>query len=188
MPWRGRAIRARPVPVRALIPDEMFRRVLVARERMHDACEEPLTIATLARAAHLSPFHFLRIYTAAFGQTPGRQLSRLRIARARELLAGGMSVTETCFAVGFASLGSFSARFTREVGVTPRVFQSAARTCAVVPGRLLAVYVPFCFAAHFAAEEAKIAILEKSAPGRRVTSTPANGATDRAGMTTGIPT
>jgi len=79
----------------------------------------------------------------------------MRIARARELLASGASVTETCFAVGFSSLGSFSARFARDVGTPPREFQRAARLAAVVPGRLLSVYVPFCFAEHFAPEEAR---------------------------------
>jgi hypothetical protein len=47
-------------------------------------------------------------------------------------------------------LGSFSTRFTREFGVTPRAFQRAARTVAQVPARLIAVYVPFCFASRFA--------------------------------------
>jgi AraC-like DNA-binding protein len=145
-----------------LVPEDLFQRVLRARERVHDAYGEPLTVPTLARAACLSPFHFLRVYTAAFGETPGRELSRVRIARARELLATGQSVTEACFAVGFSSLGSFSSRFTREVGMTPRAFQQAARAVAVVPGRLLSVYVPFCFAEHFApAEAARTAILEK---------------------------
>jgi AraC-like DNA-binding protein len=136
------------------VPDDLFERVLRARERVHDEYDEPLTLATLARAAHLSPFHFLRVYTAAFGDTPGRELSRVRIARARELLARGVSVTETCFAVGFSSLGSFSARFARDVGTSPREFQRAARLVAVAPGHLLSVYVPFCFAEHFAPEEA----------------------------------
>jgi AraC-like DNA-binding protein len=146
-----------------LVSNELFHRVLRARERLHDAYDEPLTIPVLARAACLSPFHFLRVYTAAFGDTPGRELSRVRIARARDLLEQGVSVTETCFAVGFSSLGSFSTRFARDVGMTPREFQQAARAVAVVPGRLLSVYVPFCFAEHFAPEvAAKIAIVEKS--------------------------
>ena len=146
---------APPTERRRLVPDDLFARVLRARERVHDAYDEPLTIATLARAAHLSPFHFLRVYTAAFGETPGRELTRVRMARARDMLARGVPVTETCFAVGFSSLGSFSARFTRDVGTTPREFQRAARLALDVPGRLLAVYVPFCFAERFAAEEAR---------------------------------
>jgi AraC-like DNA-binding protein len=151
--------------VSALVSDELFHRVLRARERVYDAFDEPMTVAALARTACLSPFHFLRVYTAAFGETPGRHLSRVRIERARDLLAGGASVTEACFAVGFSSLGSFSTRFAREMGVTPREFQRAARRVSVVPGELVSVYLPFCFAEHFAPEEARrIAIQEKFGP------------------------
>jgi AraC-like DNA-binding protein len=135
---------------RALVPDELFTRVLRARSRVRDAYDEPLTVASLARTAQLSPFHFLRVYRAAFGETPGHDLARVRLSRARELLARGTSVTETCFAVGFSSLGSFSARFSREFGITPRAFQRAARIVADAPGPLVTVYVPFCFAEYFA--------------------------------------
>ncbi len=59
-------------------------------------------------------------------------------------------MTEACFAVGFSSLGSFSARFARDFGVTPRAFQRAARAVVAHPGPLVRVYVPSCFAAYFA--------------------------------------
>jgi AraC-like DNA-binding protein len=135
---------------RPLIPDDLFARVLRARTRVRDAYAEPLTVASLARTAHLSPWHFLRVYTAAFGETPGHNLGRVRLARARDLLARGASVTEACFAVGFSSLGSFSARFARDFGVTPRAFQRAARAVVALPGPLVRVYVPSCFAEYFA--------------------------------------
>ncbi len=132
------------------VPDDVFNRVLRARSHVRDAYDEPLTLAALARTAQLSPFHFLRVYKAAFGETPGHDVARVRLSRARELLARGRSVTETCFAVGFSSLGSFSARFTRDFGITPRAFQRAARTIVDAPAELVRVYVPLCFAEHFA--------------------------------------
>lgn len=132
-----------------MVPDDLYVRVLRAREHVRDSYDEPLTLARLARTAHLSPFHFLRVYSAAFGVTPGQDLSRVRLERSRDLLARGASVTEACFAVGFASLGSFSTRFTRAFGVSPRTFRDAARTAAVVPDRLVGICVPFCFAQYF---------------------------------------
>jgi AraC-like DNA-binding protein len=132
------------------VPDDVFIQVLRARARVRDAYVEPLTVATLARTARLSPFHFLRMYKAAFGETPGHDLARVRLSRARELLLRGASATEACVNVGFSSLGSFSTRFSREFGITPRAFQRAARTVENAPGRLVRVYVPLCFTERFA--------------------------------------
>ena len=62
--------------------------------------------------AGLSKYHFLRLFRATYGLTPGEYVSQRRIERAQDLLrATGLSVTEVCFAVGFSSLGSFSSRF-----------------------------------------------------------------------------
>ena len=47
-----------------------------------------------------------------------------RIERAKALLRQGASVTETCFAVGCTSLGSFSSRFTEIVGETPSSYRA----------------------------------------------------------------
>ena len=58
-----------------------------------------------------------------------------RIERAMALLdRGDLSVTEVCFAVGCASLGTFSSRFTELVGVPPSVYrQQAASATAGIP-------------------------------------------------------
>jgi methylphosphotriester-DNA--protein-cysteine methyltransferase len=47
-----------------------------------------------------------------------------RIERAKALLREGLSVTDTCIAVGCTSLGSFSARFTEIVGETPSQYRA----------------------------------------------------------------
>ncbi|MEO8998922.1 MAG: helix-turn-helix domain-containing protein [Rhodanobacter sp.] len=50
------------------------------------------------------------------------------------LRCGDLSVTEICFAVGCASLGTFSTRFTELVGVPPSVYRrEAARATAGMP-------------------------------------------------------
>jgi methylphosphotriester-DNA--protein-cysteine methyltransferase len=47
-----------------------------------------------------------------------------RIERAKALLREGMSVTDACVAVGCTSLGSFSAKFSEIVGLTPSEYRS----------------------------------------------------------------
>jgi len=57
-----------------------------------------------------------------------------RIERAKACLRQGMTVTDTCFAVGCTSLGSFSSRFTEIVGDTPSQYRSRDhRGLEVVP-------------------------------------------------------
>jgi hypothetical protein len=54
-----------------------------------------------------------------------RYVSRRRIERAQDLLrVANLTVTEICMLVGYASLGSFSARFTELVGESPVAYRS----------------------------------------------------------------
>src|SRR5574338_185578 len=98
-------------------------RLLRAKDLIHARYGERLTIDDLARAAALSPFHFLRMFRAAFGETPHRYLRRVRIEAAKRLLLADAPVTDVCLEVGFQSLGSFSALFSRTVGSAPTSFR-----------------------------------------------------------------
>jgi transcriptional regulator GlxA family with amidase domain len=84
---------------------------------------EPLDVPAMARAALMSPAHFSRKFRAAYGETPYSYLMTRRIERAKTFLRQGMSVTDTCLAVGCTSLGSFSSRFTEIVGETPSQYR-----------------------------------------------------------------
>ena len=97
-----------------------------------------LTLADLAAVAGLSKYHFLRCFSATYGMTPLARLSRRRIERAQDLLrATNLTVTEVCLAVGYQSLGSFSARFREIVGRSPTEYQ--AEFAAGAP------HIPGCF-------------------------------------------
>jgi len=114
--------------VRAGTREELFRRLCRGRDYLHASFAERLTLTAIAREACLAPHHFHRLFRGAFGKTPHDYLIGLRIARARTLLQGTeLPVTEICFEVGFESLGSFSALFHREVGVSPTTFRRRAR-------------------------------------------------------------
>jgi len=105
-----------------------------ARDLLDRAYAEPLDLAALAARAGYSRYHFARTFRAAYGDTPGRYLTRRRVERARDLLrTTNLTVTEVCHLVGFTSLGSFSARFKALVGVSPSAYQRAAGP-ARIPG------------------------------------------------------
>ena len=100
---------------------------------------EPLDINVLAAQAHCSRYHFIRSFQAAYGEPPGLYLTRRRIERAKDLLrSANLTVTEICHLVGFASLGSFSRRFTELVGTSPSAYRAQAGTRAAAP-------IPGCF-------------------------------------------
>jgi AraC-like DNA-binding protein len=107
--------------------EELLRRVSRGRDYILSSLSERVTLAGAARAACLSPFHFLRAFRHAFGATPHQFLTRQRLDRARLLLTrGDRSVTDVCLESGFQSLGSFSSLFRRHFGVSPQQVQRGA--------------------------------------------------------------
>ena len=104
---------------------ELARHLLRARDLAHSRYAEPLDVAALARRAHVSPTHFSRSFKAAYGATPHQYLIARRMERAALLLREtGRPVTEISLDVGFRSLGSFSATFTRWFGVSPSAYRA----------------------------------------------------------------
>ena len=116
-----------------------------------------VSIREAAAAARLSPFQFIRRFRAVFGQTPHQLRIATRIDWARRLLAlTERPVTDVCLAVGFSSLGSFSALFARRVGQSPSAYRAQVRATTSPADRASALY-PGCLNLMGAA----FAILEK---------------------------
>jgi AraC family transcriptional regulator len=95
-------------------------RVRRAVEMIHERYAEPLSIDDLARAAHMSRYHFSRVFRAHTGKSPYRYLIDVRMTRAAHLLrAKRCGVTEAAFSVGCADLGRFGRMFRSIHGVRP---------------------------------------------------------------------
>ena len=128
-----------------LLRHEVFRRLVRARDLLHEVHDRPLTIDAVAREVEISPFHFIRLFESVFGLTPHQFRIQSRLDRARQLLAKGQhSVTEVCMEVGFSSVGSFSDLFTRRVGATPSAYRRRMRSMAQVPGTIPRDLIPGC--------------------------------------------
>lgn len=98
-----------------------------AKDRIDRNYAEPVGIPALAQGAGYSREHFIRAFADAYGETPGRYRTRRRIERACELLrSANLTVTEICHAVGFTSLGTFSARFREATGMSPSRYRREA--------------------------------------------------------------
>lgn len=108
-----------------LPPDYIFRQMIQAKEFIEDNCTGEICLDKIAREGNFSKFHFIRVFKTIYGKTPHQYLIDARIEKAKKLLKRRISVTETCFAVGFESVSSFAGLFKKMVGITPSDFRNA---------------------------------------------------------------
>jgi AraC-like DNA-binding protein len=102
------------------------RHLLRAKDLIDARYREPLDVATLARAARLSPAHFSREFRRTFGESPHQYLLTRRLERAAALLRNtDRSIHEICLAVGLRSVGSFTTSFGRAFGLSPAAYRDA---------------------------------------------------------------
>jgi AraC-like DNA-binding protein len=99
-----------------------------AIDRMWSHYHEPLSLTDMADTAILSKFYFSRVFRSLTGTSPGRFLTAIRLTKAKDLLlATSLSVTEISYMVGYNSLGTFTSRFTRSVGLSPARYRALSR-------------------------------------------------------------
>jgi len=98
-----------------------------AIETMWSRYYEPLSLDDMAETAILSKFYFSRVFRSLTGISPGRFLAAIRLTKAKQLLLEtSLPVTEISYMVGYNSLGTFTSRFTRSVGVSPGRYRACS--------------------------------------------------------------
>ncbi len=89
---------------------------------------QPLDVAALARAAHLSPKHFARRWKLQIGMPPMEFLRRYRLQQAARLLENGsVPVSEAAARCGFEDAAHFSRAFRAHFGLSPTEFRHASK-------------------------------------------------------------
>ena len=82
-----------------------------------------ISLADIAAAARMSPFHFTRLFKRVIGVAPYQYLIQMRVNSARALITaggGGYSLAEIATSVGFADQSHLTRHFKRVLGVTPK--------------------------------------------------------------------
>ena len=100
--------------------------VLRARRFIAENRRGQLTLATVARAAGVSMFHFSTLFRQTTGIKFTQYVARSRIEDARELLCNRrLRMCEVAYESGFQSLTAFNRAFQRVLGQSPTKYRSA---------------------------------------------------------------
>jgi AraC-like DNA-binding protein len=85
-----------------------------------------LTLAAIARAAHVTPAHLVRSFRAATGTTPIAYAWERRVALAADLLANtGLPLATVAERAGFKTVHHFSRRVRQATGLPPGALRAA---------------------------------------------------------------
>ena len=104
------------------------RRAVEAALWIDDNSHAELDLEQAAKQAALSPFHFLRLFSAVLGVTPHQYLVRSRLRHAARRLADeDIAVTDIAYDVGFGDLSNFVRTFHRAAGMSPTKFRQASK-------------------------------------------------------------
>jgi AraC-like DNA-binding protein len=107
---------------------EHTRAVRRAIELLREHVDVAVTLDALADHAGTDKFHLCRAFRAQVGLPPHAYLTRLRIMRAKELLAAGVRPGEIAPRVGFYDQSQLNRHFRRLVGTTPGAYARSARS------------------------------------------------------------
>ncbi len=92
---------------------------------VHDHLADPLDLQALADVAHLSAFHWHRVYHALQGETIAATVRRLRLQRASGYLANGtLPITTVAARCGYPNVQSFTRAFRAVYGASPRDYRA----------------------------------------------------------------
>lgn len=91
----------------------------LVRDFLHAYCEDNIQIGDLASIAGVSETQVIRAFTKALGLPPHAYLIGLKVARARQMIRLGMSLSQASAQVGFADQSHLTRHFKRITGQTP---------------------------------------------------------------------
>lgn len=101
--------------------------IILAKERIDDDPSLPLSLHELSALGGVSQFQLLRVFSTVTGLTPHAYLIQRRLQKARQLIAGGMSLTDASYTAGFADQSHMTRLFVRTYGITPGAYAAAIK-------------------------------------------------------------
>lgn len=94
------------------------------REYIEENYKDNISIQQLSAISSLSPFHLIRVFGESLGVPPHLYMKQVRIKRAKELLARGISPLFVAHELGFVDQSHFSKQFKQITGITPSKYSN----------------------------------------------------------------
>jgi AraC family transcriptional regulator len=95
-----------------------------AIDYINDNLSRKVTLTEIAEVAHVSPYHFARLFKSTAGLSPHQYVIQSRVERAKPLLADSdLTIAEVAQAVGFANQSHLAFHVRRLLGVSPKALR-----------------------------------------------------------------
>ena len=95
-----------------------------AIDYINDNLSRKVTLTEIAEVAHVSPYHFARLFKSTTGLSPHQYVIQRRVERAKTLLADtDLTIAEVAEAVGFAHQSHLAFHVRRLLGVSPKALR-----------------------------------------------------------------
>ena len=109
------------LPIVGVVPDDRIARAIAY---LHQAYPESPSLAQISHQAHMSPFHFHRLFSRQADISPKHYLQKKQLQVAKWLLRSSKySIGSIAAHTGFASHGHFTSTFHRLIGVSPTQYR-----------------------------------------------------------------
>lgn len=126
----------------------LYKRIVEAKLYIDKHFTESIDLDKVSGEASFSKYHFLRLFKSTYGKTPHQYLTFLRIEEAKQRLNTGISISETCYALSFESLSSFTKLFKKHIGCTPSQYANKAQQHIESINKEPVSHVPQCFSEY----------------------------------------
>ncbi|MDF2988635.1 MAG: hypothetical protein K0R50_4145 [Eubacterium sp.] len=98
-------------------------RLLPVLDYVNDNLSGDLSLESMEKKFFINKYYLSRLFKKNTGRNLHQYIIYKRLARAKELLAGGQSVTEACFMSGFNDYSNFYRLFKRIIGISPAEYK-----------------------------------------------------------------
>ncbi len=111
--------------IKASSKQEIYRRISLMNDYIHDNYKNDITLDELSQISLLSKYHALRCYQKINNITPYRKILMLRLEEAKQLIKNGKSISEVAYETNFADYRAFSKKFKLYFNMTPSQYKAS---------------------------------------------------------------